>query len=159
MMRKMVLRDRENMIRGLEPYLPPGTASLVTDMILSLPNLDVKVVEPRRSRRGDYVFKQPVGRHQITLNWNLSRHNFLITFLHEYAHLVVWNRYGGKVAPHGKEWKNVFREVAAPILALGILHPAFTAAFSQYLRNPYATSVRDEALMRACILADQALRV
>lgn len=88
-MKNLVLRDREAIIRGLTPYLPPGVAPMVTDLILALPNLDLKIVEPRTRRRGDYQFKREVSRHQITINWDLSRHNFLITFLHEYAHLIA----------------------------------------------------------------------
>lgn len=153
-MKKVVLRDRDAIIKGLTPYLPPGMSPLATDLILALPNLDLKIVEPRRTRRGDYVFKNEVGRHRITINWNLSRHNFLVTFLHEYAHLIARSRYGDHIAPHGKEWKRVFREVAKPFLDSGLLNTTFAAAFKIYLRNPYASSERDQDLMHACQRAD-----
>ncbi len=154
MVKKRVLRDRDAIILGLTPYLPPGLAPMVTDLILSLPNLDLKIVEPRKARRGDYTFKHLDGRHQITINWNLSRHNFLITFLHEYAHLIARNKYGNNITPHGKEWKMMFREVANPFIRSGLLHPVFAAAFTHYLENPFASSEKDSSLMEACRRAD-----
>ncbi|MDK2908789.1 MAG: SprT protein [Bacteroidales bacterium] len=157
-MKNLVLRDREAIIRGLTPYLPPGVAPMVTDLILALPNLDLKIVEPRTRRRGDYQFKREVSRHQITINWDLSRHNFLITFLHEYAHLIAVQKYGNSIAPHGKEWKKEYRNVALPFVLSGKLHPVFTAAFKHYLVNPYASSERDTALMDACRRADAEIK-
>lgn len=118
-MKNLVLRDREAIIRGLIPYLPPGVAPMVTDLILALPNLDLKIVEPRITRRGDYLFKKAVRRHRITINWDLSRHNFLITFLHEYAHLIAVEKYGSSIAPHGKEWKKEFRTLAGSFILSG----------------------------------------
>lgn len=33
------------------------------------------------------------------------------TVLHEYAHLVVFERYGFRALPHGKEWKRVMKKL------------------------------------------------
>ena len=71
-------------------------------------------------------------KYTITVNEDLNQYAFLITYLHEIAHLVtglefdppVWRTgetacrtYGRRqVAPHGKEWKKNFKKLIEPLL-------------------------------------------
>jgi predicted SprT family Zn-dependent metalloprotease len=52
----------------------------------------------------------------ITVNGDLNPYSFLITTLHEFAHLHTYLKYGTRVAPHGEEWKNCYRKLLLPII-------------------------------------------
>ena len=47
-------------------------------------------------------------------------YQFLTTFVHELAHLIIWEKYGHRAAPHGKEWKQCF---GALLISLAEVHP------------------------------------
>ena len=41
---------------------------------------------------------------------------FLITLLHELAHLLTFEKWANKVSAHGKEWKAVFGQLLAQFI-------------------------------------------
>lgn len=69
----------------------------------------VRVVPPRKIKLGDYRFKS--GKHQITLNSDLSEWLFFYVLSHEIAHLHQHQKYGFGVKPHGSEWKTCFAKL------------------------------------------------
>ena len=56
------------------------------------------------------------GKKPLYIYNDLNQYAFLITYLHEVAHLITYQKHKNKVAPHGKEWKNDFKIVLLPIL-------------------------------------------
>ena len=93
----------------------------------------------RNTKLGDYRFSPSKG-HQITVNHNLNPYAFLITYLHEVAHLLTYNQYKNKVSPHGNEWKQAFKEVFEPILEEEFLPKELIDVLIAYLKNPSASS-------------------
>ncbi len=79
-------------------------------------------------------------------NTNLNHYAFLITYLHEVAHLITFEKYGRKVAPHGKEWKSVFAYILKPLCKPQVLPDDIQKAVMNYVRNPRAASCSDRAL-------------
>lgn len=74
---------------------------------------DFVAAKPRRTRLGD--FRAQLGyRERITVNVNLNPYNFLITYLHEVAHLEVYRKYKRRQPPHGKAWKIIFLDYLFP---------------------------------------------
>ncbi|MDZ7848645.1 MAG: hypothetical protein U5L96_18960 [Owenweeksia sp.] len=64
----------------------------------------LKIVSPRKTKFGDYRFPQKRDpRHRISLNSNLNPFAFLITLIHEMAHLKAFKDYGHKIKAHGPE--------------------------------------------------------
>ena len=74
--------------------------------------LQIKVVEPRKSKYGDFKYRKN-GTMEITVNNDLNKHQFLLTLIHEIAHQLTHLKYG-KVKPHGKEWKTTFKKLMNP---------------------------------------------
>ncbi len=97
------------------------------------------VSRSRHSKYGDYRF-QPKKGHQITVNHNLNPYAFLVTYLHEVAHLVTYLEFKNKVQPHGKEWKNHFKDLFDPILDQELLPIELIQVLQTYLKNPAASS-------------------
>lgn len=115
---------------------------------------DFKVVAPRKTRLGDFRFqigKKPV----ITVNNNLNPYSFLITYLHEVAHCIVFRSHRKRVAPHGKEWKSTFASLLSPVLSEAIFPKHVLNALIKYAVNPKASTTTDAPLMLALQQVDQ----
>lgn len=87
----------------------PG-AVLIGDYLQRFP-FHLKILNPRKTRLGDYRYDRISREHQITINNDLKGDAFLFTMLHEIAHQLVQIKFNERVEPHGKEWKNEYREL------------------------------------------------
>src|SRR6476660_1128866 len=76
----------------------------------------LKIVNERVTRHGDYR-RHPDGFHQITVNASLNKYRFLMTLIHEIAHLVAFEKYGTNIKPHGTEWKITFQHLMIPFIS------------------------------------------
>ena len=90
-------------------HFPPSVAEYCFQLWQDHP-FDFIVSKTRDSKLGDYRFSPQKG-HQITVNHNLNPYSFLVTYLHEVAHLLTYQTYKNKVLPHGNEWKKAFHDV------------------------------------------------
>jgi SprT protein len=86
--------------------------------------------------------------HRITVNYDLNQFSFLITFVHEVAHLETFKKYKRHVDPHGQEWKNEFRMLLSDFVHRGIFPDDIKSALSNYLLDPAASSCTDHNLLR-----------
>lgn len=134
--------------KQLQPYLPKGTEMDVAQMIISH-HVHLKLTKHRATKLGDYRPPQRGQGHRITVNKNLNPFSFLITFVHEVAHLTSWNKHQNRVAPHGKEWKEEFKELLAPFLSNHIFPENVLDALNKYIKNPAASSCADVNLFKA----------
>lgn len=92
-------------------YLPDSAVESIEKMILAN-NVQINITKARRTKLGDFRPPQKgVTYHRISINYNLNKYDFLITLLHEFAHLFVWNQFKNKVEPHGKEWNQKYLEL------------------------------------------------
>nr|NQU90894.1 SprT-like domain-containing protein [Bacteroidota bacterium] len=89
-------------------YIPAEAVDPVVDL-LEKHHVHLRIARKRKTKLGDY--RPPVNgySHRISINYDLNAFAFLITFLHEMAHLVVWEKYKNKARPHGCEWEGNFR--------------------------------------------------
>ncbi|MDT0645500.1 SprT-like domain-containing protein [Zunongwangia sp. F260] len=128
----------------LEKYLP-GHALEPVFVLIQTNNVHLKIVNERRTRHGDYR-KMPDGVQQITINANLNKYRFLITLIHEIAHLVAFNRFGRNIKPHGQEWKLTFRNLMLPFIRPEIFPNKLLPVIAHHFRNPKASSDTDARL-------------
>ncbi|MFT4697365.1 MAG: SprT protein [Flavobacteriaceae bacterium] len=128
-------------------YLPQAAVLLVFDLIKSN-QVYLKIVNERVTRHGDYR-KLPDGQHQITINSNLNAYRFLITMVHEIAHLVAINKYGRGIKPHGLEWKHTFQQLMLPFLRPEIFPNQLLPLLAIHFKNPKASSDTDSKLSLA----------
>ena len=98
----------------LATYLPENAVDAVFELIKAY-HIHFKIVNGRVTRHGDYR-KNPDGSHQITVNATLNKYRFLITTIHEIAHLVAFQKYGRFIKPHGLEWKHTFKLLMVPFI-------------------------------------------
>lgn len=139
---------REQYIRQLKPYLPSGFEGMVADLLLSHP-VRFAITTPRSTKLGDYrAPQQGETKHRISVNGNLNPYNFLITTLHEFAHLRTFVAYGFRIKPHGEEWKTEFRKLLWPAIQTGLLPKDIEIALMTSLTNMKASSCTDTQLSR-----------
>jgi hypothetical protein len=112
---------------------------------------DFQVSRPRRSKWGDYRYRKSVRgvRHTITVNGNLNPYAFLITYLHEVAHLRAFQQHGHKIPPHGAAWKQSFTQLLVPVLSEAVFPSDVLRALRPYASNPRASSGADTSLAEA----------
>ena len=127
----------------LGKYLPENSVSYCYQLWKEH-SIQFKITRPRRSIYGNYCFKN--GAHHITVNGNLNKSSFLVTYLHEVAHLLTRKRFGNRVKPHGEEWKKAFAELMQPVLQSDIFPEPVLKALKRHLKNPSATSCSDPEL-------------
>lgn len=128
----------------LERYLPERSVTPVFSLIKEN-NVHLKIVNERKTRHGDYR-KMPGGAHQITVNANLNKYRFLITLIHEIAHLIAFEEFGRQIKPHGGEWKRTFRDLMLPFLRPEIFPAGLLPVIARHFRNPKASSDTDAEL-------------
>lgn len=131
----------------LRRFLPVGSEEYVAEFLLEKV-VHFTVTKERKTKYGDY--RQPYGGkpHLISVNGNLNKYAFLVTTLHELAHLTAYEKYRNTVSAHGEEWKQEFQMIFKPILEKQILPIDVTLALNNYLKNIKASSCGDEALYR-----------
>ncbi|MGY5848690.1 SprT-like domain-containing protein [Salegentibacter sp. HM20] len=128
----------------LEKYLPLHAVNPLYEMIKEN-HVHLKIVNERKTRHGDYR-RMPDGTQQITVNANLNKYRFLITLVHEIAHLVAFEKYGRQIKPHGEEWKHSFRYLMLPFIRPEIFPQALLPLIARHFRNPRASSDTDAKL-------------
>ena len=131
----------------LAKYIPRESIDIVADWILNH-KIKVTITKTRMTKLADYRPPQNGIGHRITINHDLNRYSFLITFTHEVAHLKTWLIHKNKVNPHGEEWKKEFKLLLHPLLHHSIFPMDIIHALKNYLHDPAASSCTDLNLSR-----------
>ena len=117
----------------------------------------LKIVNERLSRHGDYR-KLPDGGHLITINAGPNPYRFLITLIHEIAHLVAFIENGHRIRPHGKEWKQTFKLLMLPLLNPAVFPKELLPVLATHFKSPKASSSADARLDRELSRYDETVR-
>ncbi|RDY61978.1 SprT-like domain-containing protein [Flagellimonas nanhaiensis] len=128
----------------LQKYLPERAIEPCFELIKKH-GVHLKVVNHRVTRHGDYR-RMPNGLHQITVNASLNKYRFLITLIHEIAHLVAFETYGRRIKPHGLEWKRTFQHLMVPFIRPEVFPSKLLPIIAHHFKNPKASSSTDARL-------------
>ncbi len=128
----------------LQKYLPERAVASCFELIRKH-QVHLKIVNDRVTRHGDYR-RLPDGMHQVTVNASLNKYRFLITLVHEIAHLVAFKEYGKYIKPHGTEWKRSFQLLMVPFIRPEIFPSELLPLLAHHFRNPKASSDTDASL-------------
>ena len=132
------------MSETLQKYVPEHAVNSVFELIVAN-GVHLKIVNERVTRHGDYR-KGVSGKHEVTVNANLNKYRFLITLIHEIAHLVAFEKYGRYIKPHGDEWKMVFQRIMIPYIRPEIFPHSILPLLANHFKNPTASSDTDARL-------------
>ncbi|AZQ44732.1 SprT-like domain-containing protein [Nonlabens ponticola] len=128
----------------LDKYLPALAVQPLTTLLETY-HVHLKIVNERATRHGDYR-PLPDGSHRITINSNLNPYRFLVTLVHEIAHLVAFKKYGYRIKPHGIEWKMTFQKLMLPFLRPEVFPTDLLPVMARHFKNPRASSDTDSVM-------------
>jgi SprT protein len=149
------MKKQETEIGVLKQFLPPGTFSLVAPFFRNHV-IHLTLTHERKTVLGDYRHPtRATPYHRISVNVNLNPYSFLITLLHELAHMLTFVHFRHTVSPHGKEWKTQFRHVLLPFIGKGFFPKDVEKALMAYLNNPAASTCTDPNLFKALYSYDE----
>ncbi|TRW25317.1 sprT domain-containing protein [Flavobacterium zepuense] len=131
----------------LQRYLPQHAVEPLFELI-KLYGVHLKIVNDRVTRHGDY-HRDASGYHRITVNASLNQYRFLITLVHEIAHLAAFEKFGRNIKPHGDEWKLTFQKLMVPFIRPEIFPNHLLPLLARHFKNPKASSDTDATLSLA----------
>ncbi|MGA0942253.1 MAG: SprT-like domain-containing protein [Flavobacteriaceae bacterium] len=144
------------MLDILGRYVPEAALMYCFEQIKRY-GVHLKIVNERLSRHGDYR-KLPYGGHLITVNAGPNPYRFLITLIHEIAHLVAFIEHGHRIRPHGKEWKQTFKLLMLPLLNPAVFPKELLPVLATHFKSPKASSSADSRLDRELSRYDETVR-
>jgi hypothetical protein len=136
----------EHPMQALAAYLPEGSFDPVVSYLHQY-KVHLTVTKQRKSVLGDYRHAGWGGNHRISINGNLNKYEFLITLLHELAHLLTYEQYRNKVDAHGKEWKFCYSQLLIVFVQLKLFPAEVEKALQKSIKNPSATANGETALL------------
>lgn len=131
----------------LKKYIPEKAIPTISEWIIKY-DFKLRIKKSRSTKYGDYRPPIKGENHLITINYDLNLYAFLITLVHEIAHLTNWNKHKNKVLPHGDEWKLEFKILMNYFLYEELFPPDVALALKKYMHNPAASSCSDTNLLR-----------
>jgi len=121
----------------LKKYLPERAVIPCVELIKNN-SVHLKIVNERVTRHGDY--------RRLANNSTLNKYRFLMTLIHEIAHLVAFEKYGRRILPHGIEWKKTFQYLMLPFIRPEIFPSKLLPLLAHHFKNPRASSDTDANL-------------
>ena len=134
----------KSIISTLSSHLPEASVDYCVSLWNQHP-FELKLTKRRFSKVGDFCAsrgKAPL----ITLNNDLNPYLFLLTYVHEVAHHFVHKKFGSRIEPHGKQWKDEFRELMQPLLKESAFPSEILHELHRHMNDPKASSFADTAL-------------
>lgn len=150
----MIMSKLQAPLQSLNDFLPPGAYAMVEPYLVHY-KVHLTITRSRTSVLGDYRNAHDGKAHRISVNGNLNPFAFLVTLLHELAHLITFIRFGHRVEAHGKEWKQQFSELLKDFVTASFFPLDIKLQLEKSLKNPAASSCADVDLMRILRKYDQ----
>jgi hypothetical protein len=150
---------KDSFLLNLKKHIPEGADLMIWSLIEEY-QFTLTITNERITKNGDY--RMPLHQnenHKISVNGTLNPNAFLVTLLHEIAHMLAFEKYGRRIKPHGLQWKKTFTEIAKPFLKRKIWPEDVTRVLIDYFRNPKASSAGDLHLTRVLRKYDKTLDI
>lgn len=137
----------EKLKQILSQKLPAAAVNYALELWEKEP-FSFKTTATRKSKLGDFRYRRDRQIQTITINADLNPYQFLLTYIHEVAHLQAFVRFGIEIPPHGVEWKSTFQQLMIPILSTTFFPIDLLIPLRKHMKNPKASSSTDLFLMK-----------
>ncbi|HEY8688318.1 MAG TPA: SprT-like domain-containing protein [Chitinophagaceae bacterium] len=139
---------KESPLAALSSFLPEGSFEEVARYLQHY-KVHLTISKERQTILGNYRNKVIDKNHRISVNGNLNKYSFLITLLHELAHLLAHEKYGHRILAHGKQWKDEYGKILSEFIPKKIFPAEIEKLLVLSLNNPAATTCSEPHLTRA----------
>ena len=133
------MAKKEAPLEYLRQFIPDPSAPLILEY-LNHYKVHLTITRERKSVLGDYRHSGWGSNHRISVNGSLNKYEFLITLLHELAHLLTFELHKNRVEPHGKEWKAQYSRLLVDFVQHKIFPADIEKALQKSILNPAATA-------------------
>jgi hypothetical protein len=136
--------NQEQVLSTLQLHIPAPAVEYCFNLWLKY-RFAFKLRKSRITKVGDFTFR--TGQTPlITVNADLHPYSFLITYIHEVAHLETHTIFGHRVEAHGEQWKETFQELMIPVLNSAIFPEDLLMVLTRHMASPKASSFSDSEL-------------
>ena len=129
-------------------YIPVAAQPYIRRLVEKF-EFKFKLKRSRQTKLGDFKKDQATGVYTISVNRDLNPYQFLITFIHELAHLKVAEEHPRSVKSHGQEWKDAFKTLLQPVLEENVFPEPIFTVLTKHMVNPKAAAGSDPKLWNA----------
>lgn len=147
---KVVKKDYQR----LQKYVPEAAADYCIDL-WKLYDFTLLVKGSRKTKLGDFRVDASGKKVSISVNGTLNEYAFLVTYLHEVAHLTTWRQHRRSVKPHGPEWQQQFRLLMQPLLTPDVFPAEILKPLKKYMEAPAASTASCQPLWIALRIFDE----
>ncbi len=141
------MSKREAPLDYLRRFIPEQAVPKVLQYLQHY-QVHLTITRERKTILGDYRHATRQHAHRISVNSTLNKFAFLITLIHELAHLVTFMEYRNRVQAHGKEWKTFYSLLLKDFLDMNIFPAEVENRLRFSINDLPASSCSDEELMR-----------
>ena len=141
------MSKKESPLTALNSFLPEGSFEEVARYLHQY-KVHLTITRERQTILGNYRNKGSDKNHRISINGNLNKYSFLITLLHELAHLLAHEKYGHRIQAHGKQWKEEYAKILSEFIPKKIFPPDIERTLLVSLKDPAATTCAEPHLTR-----------
>ena len=138
---------REDLEQQLAVHVPHAALGYCLDLFDDQP-FAFKITPKRSTKLGDYRFDPRTKSHTVTVNHDLNKYQFLVTYLHEVAHRRVHEN-NRQQSPHGIIWKKEFQRLILPMLRPEVFPEVILRPLANHMKNPKASASVDIKLLSA----------
>lgn len=141
-------------IDALQHYLPEGSYALVREY-LDRYRVQLTISRARETLLGNYKKPAGVNTHLISVNGNLNKYAFLVTLIHELAHLLAFDQYKNRIEPHGREWQQLYAQLLSVFMNGNIFPEDILAVLKKSLHRPAASTCAEADLTKVLAKYDK----
>ena len=139
--------SKDEFIKQIGKYFPTEALDYVF-FYFNQYRFSFRVSADRVTKKGDFkYFKDKTKIPIISVNGSLCTYDFLLVYIHELAHYIVYEHYDiFKVKSHGEEWKDAYRKLLTNLIENVALPYDIMEAFESYIHRIKSSTSQDEAL-------------
>ena len=145
--------NQDKVLSTIQQHIPAPAVEFCFSLWLKY-KFVFKLRKARITKVGDFTFRSG-QTPRITVNSDLHPYSFLITYVHEVAHLEAHSIFGHRVEAHGEEWKKTFQQLMMPILSDEVFPPDLLTVLKRHMIQPKASSFSDSELTAALRMYDR----